>query len=171
MTEYFKLSQKIKSEIENSDELISALKKHMSGESLLEQIGQGTANVHYRLGQIESGYWITTREMRLPTYMRTSGPVLSGYESYALRAESYAEKGLIVPNFSVGVFLNRNAILLVEDLTLGGSRKLIHDNSNHWGYFADNRTERIYIDLEDDYPDYSDLEFKFMKTENSIVLS
>jgi hypothetical protein len=165
MSEYFDISQQIRSEIESNKGLTDKLNRHMSRVEFAEFIGEGTANAHYRMGRLESGLWLAARQRKCQYYLRASDTLLSIHESYAETAEEYWEEGKLVSKFCVAAFKENNAVLLVEDLTEGGKRKIYHNQDEQFGYY-EGTEEVVWLDLESNFANYN--EFKFMNRKYSI---
>lgn len=166
MSQYFEYSQKIRKEIEGNKIIMNKIEDYIHGKENLEFIGSGTINSHYRVGELESGLWVAIRDLKFENHLKKARNLLSIPESYALTAEKYFLEGKKVSKFSIGAFSSDNIILLIEDLTNGGKRKIKHDQSEIFGFYQDNN-EEVYLDLEQSFPFYE--KFLYMNKENSII--
>ena len=172
MDDYFEFSQKIRSELEGNLGLMERLEKHLSLSDDCEVIGNGSMHIVYRLGQLDSGLGVAIREVNLPHYYRPSKTILSQYESYCITAEYLSDRGIRLPRFCIGAFGKENAVLLLEDLTEGGTREITSEPGDQYGIYTDTN-ERVLVDLED----LEDLDIygseydtlRYMNQENSIV--
>lgn len=114
---YLERSQAVKAEIEEDSNLVSLIRDHVQGNVPLEEIGRGTMNIIYRVGQTESGVWVALRENTVwgkkPEDFAASAVL---YNSYCLEAEELSDS----PNFCIGGTSKTKPFLLVEDVTEGG---------------------------------------------------
>lgn len=142
MKSLFEISQEYKGRIEASSTLMDALRtyaKHKVGncDDTLHHLGSGRSNTHYRLGELESGLWVATRENHV--FLRGNSQKNIA-ENYAQTAEWYRSQGKRTTSLIVGVRLHLTPVeyyqvpgfredlededryaLIVEDFTKGGS--------------------------------------------------
>jgi hypothetical protein len=128
-------------------------------------IGAGQEHAHYLLGRVvdthiefplgqsETGMWIAIRQ-RKDELSATFG-LLSYAHTYIDEARHYVLHGERASQFCVVVHAEVPGhqdvcFLLVEDLTGNGQRQLIHGGRGQKaGYFADDPTTPVYVDLGD----------------------
>lgn len=142
MKTLFEISQDYKVKIEASSVLMDALKTYArcrvnNSRNPLHNLGSGSSNAHYRLGELESGLWIATREKHI---LSTGNPRKNIPENYAQTAEQYHSQGKRTTSLCVGVRIHLTPTkyyqspgfkedlededkyaLIVEDFTKGGS--------------------------------------------------
>jgi len=176
MEDYFARSQRVRREIEKNPTLIEQLRKHMYEENFLEFIAQGTMNSHYRVGRLESGVWVCLRQRgangcEFPIHLMQTQIVLGIYESYAQNAEKYNKANKKVSSFLIGILTqNGNSGILIEDLTHGGTRRIISSRvyGTITGKYEDDNSE-VYLDLDNKDPIPTN-KFKYMAREHCVIL-
>src|SRR3989338_7252876 len=105
MKSLFEISQEYKGKIEASHTLMDALKTYAKyqvdgWENPLHHLGSGRSNTHYRLGELESGLWVATRENHTfheGNYQKNIA------ENYARMVEWQRSRGERTTSFCVGV--------------------------------------------------------------------
>jgi len=162
-----------KAKIEGSNEIIGMLRGYVSGEEELDWIGAGFQNVHYRLGRLESGLWLATREV---------GPAITKEgELQRIYSEDYLAKVLYStvsgrPSLEVclgvrvhrgGEWFDDNYFLIVEDLQRGGEADFIPARSGRSSGFVDGM--EVWYDFEWDLPrSDEESDFRYLTNENMI---
>ena len=126
---------------------MTTLARHVTGQQRAEFIGGSQNHWHHRVGRLQNGLWVATREpivekkvyddlpslAQLPYYApRTFDEVVEKLEEYCQRAEyEYLEGKFIVTSFCVGVRYRHNndyrGLILIEDLRKGRVVKIFDD--------------------------------------------
>jgi len=131
MGKFFDTSQQYKARIEQSSDLMQALKTYAGypaddWEHPMQHLGHGISNTHYRIGQLESGLFVASRENTIFKDGRLQKEIT---EEYAQDLEKANESGKFTSRFGIGVQVHVNDpegyfgdryLLLVEDFTQGG---------------------------------------------------
>ena len=118
-----------------------------------EFIGSGENNRMFRVGQLESGLWVA---FRTPVENPELAPdlILDRYEFFCQEAERYHNVGERVPRFCVGVQGpdESNIGIFLEDLTAGGTRKLLLSSYGDCiGHFEDDPKTEVLFDIDNLY--------------------
>ena len=169
----FEESQSLKSIIEMSENIMGNLRIYaQSGISDcgLPYLG-GRNNIHYRIGKLESGLWIASRE-NLIFSDGTLQRIVA--EHYTLDLECSSDYGRKTPSMCIGVRAHigdaendeDRFFLLLEDLTKGGEKNIKPAGPGEEYGFVD--ADKVYYDFDD----REDLvrEFKFMADKAMIHL-
>lgn len=152
--DYFERSQQVKAEIAADSDLVSKLTAHLGDSSSLDEIGRGTMNIIYRIGQTNSGLWVALRENTVwgkkPEQNAAAACI---YNSYCLDAERQPDS----PHFCVGGTSQGKPFLLVEDVTEGskytpqhiggGEKRIVLINGNNV------KTRAVDLGNDDPYHD------------------
>lgn len=166
---YFEESQHIKEEILGSPELMSILRKHLFLEQRAVLIDKGRNNAHYRIGHLQSGFWVATRESLLTKQRdedlpdggfriwfgpRTLYDDIERLEEFCQRAEAEYNLGrYIVTSFCVGASYTLDGeeigLILLEDLTKGGAVNICITSGSDEGVIEGEK-RRVNFDLSND---------------------
>lgn len=161
-------SQLVRKAIEGSEQIMGNLRIYSESDLYvckLPVIGAGTANVLYRVGRLDSGLWVATRENIIfpdGELQRNVG------ENYARRLEFILAQGDTASRFCVGLRMDIGVpeneddryVLLLEDLTEGGSKTITPEPDTEFGW---RDGKKVYFDFRDDCRLFD--EPKFMRDE------
>ena len=151
----YNLSQRVKTEIEQSSELMGSLRVYVDEcedyAGPLTHLGTGTSNKHFRLGQLSTGLWLATRENVI---MEEGNWQRFICENYGGRLDSLVREGKRTSSVCIGVVVHPpdedfdpRYFLILDDFTRGGSSDFQPAPSEReWGTLDG---KRIYYDFND----------------------
>lgn len=180
--DFFAMSQVYKKRIETGENgILDTIKLYSSFQIddftiPLYCLGSGTSNIHYRLGELESGLFLATREL-----VKSEGKFQKACaERYAKEWEKHANRGNLVSKLLIGVkiHVSQDAILegfqdryffIVQDFTDGGNNEEFIPASSGREY-GDYKNKDIYYDFDEFGLGYNSGEenYKFMN-DNAMV--
>ena len=165
MGRVYQFSQELKPRIELSVTLMDALRNYSGShpyDCTLYPLGAGNTNVHFRLGQLESGLWLATRE-NLTFEDSPLQRIVT--ENYARQLEFNNERGRTTSRICLGVkvpspdleVVEDRYFIIVEDFTQGGNADF---RPGHGGQDCGTvNGEIVYYDFPDQV---HQVDFKFM---------
>lgn len=190
MKSLFKISQEYKGKIEASSVLMDALKNYARCRAYnlmnpLHNLGSGRSNAHYRLGELESGLWVATREKHI---LFKGNPRKNIPENYAQTAEQYHSQGERTTSLCVGVRIHLTPTkyyqipgfredlededkyaLIIEDFTKGGSPDSDFRPGGSGNIGGTLNGQRVVYDFDDNYS--KPAEYRFMQDSAVIHLN
>ena len=168
MGDIYTVSQAYKPKIESSPDLMRVLIQYCHEPHSLHFLGEGISNIHYRVGQLESGLWLATRE----NIIFLDNPLQRIVaENYSNSLEVYSQRGNRTSRISIGVKYHSNNperyedryFLILEDFTQGGRTSFEPGKSEQ--EFGMIKGEKVYYDFDDSTYEVG---FKFM-SDSSII--
>lgn len=180
-TEYFRRSQRKKSEIE--DEVKGILRDFDLDSPSLEKLGAGSANVIYRIPL--GGKSVALRVLKDPHRKYFTEDFRNGvrkmFESYCQEAERlYDEKKGVknehVVDFCIGIYLGIDIGVITEDITENGEYEIENFGGRETYRYPKGRPEkkeRVHFDFGMDWPDDATearIERKYMKLDKCILV-
>jgi hypothetical protein len=148
-------AQGFKAQVEASNEVMGALRTYARYDPFscpLPSLGSGTSNDHCRLGQLESGLWLATRE----NVIFPEGIVQRWVsEGYAQQLQRRRNSGGKTPRVCLGVHAHNPSdggedrhFLIVEDLGANGTAEFLPGGSEQqWGTV---NGEEVFYDFPDE---------------------
>ncbi len=180
---FFEYSQKIKREIEASPEIMKNLERYSLEKNVflgnskiggLDFLGCGLKNTHHRLGRLESGLWVATREIGgiEGKHGLLQKPQV---EKYLMEINSAANSGVETPKFCIGVQVLRSQdedenryFVLIQDLTCGDNYNFESGSSGEISGKIDNK--QIFYDFDEIVLPGEIETYRYLSRENSIVI-
>ncbi len=163
--DYLAHSQEVRRLILTSEPIMKTLREHLRGHKA-DFIGGGSCHKHYRIGMLESGLWVASREsfstkqivranqhgFKITFGLRNFNEEVEKLEEFCQKAQSEYEQGTyIVTSFCVGVRYKSEkqwrGLLLLEDLTQGGN---VHITSEGDNGTIEGAKKRVLFDLSMD---------------------
>ncbi|MDO8643025.1 MAG: hypothetical protein Q7R76_05620 [Candidatus Woesearchaeota archaeon] len=164
MGDIYQASQELKPRIESARTIMDALRDYSvngAGECSLESLGSGLSNTHFRLGELESGLWLATREnfiLEDCSMQRVVAEMYARHLEYAHKEGKRTSRVCLavkVPSVDIDEIPDRY-FLIVEDFTHGGTARFIPgQRGEEYGML---NGERVYYDFPDDI---QPVEFRF----------
>jgi len=178
---HFEVSQEWRKEMESNSRILEALDDRIeSRDSDYEHIATGTAFTHFRVGHLESGICLATREplkALFPDDMIGRYPILRVfYEVYCQNAAyKVDDEGEVAPRGCIGVVKGEKIILVVEDLTGGGEHSITHTPGLGYGYLDGDESKVVWTDLDPNDAEFLNpasirINLKYMLDDNLLKL-
>jgi hypothetical protein len=137
LMKHLEFSDRVREEILQNRDLLERIRRHFSGEELLAEFLGGANNKHYRIGRLDSGLWLATREpvenngyIGLAAECDSASCMMDRYQSNGLQnvIEECIQKriaGFLATSICIGVkYQDRKTgedayALIIEELTCG----------------------------------------------------